>query len=391
MRFEWCVNMVGKSEHVKDFLIEFYTSSSTKVSIPKVSRNRIWNHFKIHRNLLSSEPAIAKVLSIKSEIDDAIRVNGALQRAVFSECVYTFELANKLGLTEFVKYSETVSLPKKIIRDLESLALIPRYVYANVGKTRFLVQAGGPNSFDAVLINLDSKTNVKIEYKEPASKAREPDLHYDESGYLVKTEKFKVDFKQLLPMLNEAIKANVNIFKLADSGTKNFITFTTSSILKALDENYIGDDAADVICTEDKNGYLVMMDSHDVTKFVDPTNSRGIAGIKGEIRSAGRNKYKVWAEDKLREHISRLGGTISSTNRVSIESTKMKKTNGSGGTSTSRFKISSIFFVYSEDVVTSGGYTNFDLNAVRQIKATISAHMYFRKLRVDAVRDHYLT
>jgi hypothetical protein len=383
--------MLGDRDRARDLLLEFYSTSSTKVTIPKAGRNRIWNHFKNHRELLSSEPGSTTVRSIESEIEDAISIRGALQRAVFSECVYTYDLARKLGLTEYIKYSESLVITDKAKISLELLGLTPRYVYSNPKKTRFLVQAGGPNSFDAVLLDLEGNSNVKIEYKEPASKAREPDLHYDESGYLVKTEKFMLDFKQLLPMLNEAISAKVNIFALADSGTKNFITFSTPSILKALDDNYMGDGTADVICTEDRNGYLVMMSANDITKFVDPPNSRGISGIKGEIRSAGRNKYKVWAEAKLQEHISRLGGTISSTNQVRIESSRMKKTKGSGSSDTSRVKISSIFFVYKEDVVTSGGYTNFDLNAVRQIKATISAHMYFRKLRIDTVRDYYLT
>ncbi len=382
---------MDRNDPVKDLIIEFYSSPNTKLSVPKAGRNRIWNHFKNHRKLLKTEPGVEKVLSIESEIDDALRVNGALQRAVFSECVYTFELANKLGLTSFSKYSKKQALPHAVEKLLESLELSPRYLYFNPKNSRFLVQAGGPNSYDAVLIDLDSDTIVKIEYKEPASKAKELDLHYDESGYLVKTEKFTIQFRQLLPMLNEAIKAKVNIFKLADSATKNFVSFSTSSILKALDDNYTGDNTADVICTEDNKGYLVMMSSNDITKFVDPPNLRGIPGIKGEIRSAGRNKYKVWAVEKLHEHIAKIGGIVGADNQVSIETSRMRESKGSGTKTTNRLKISSIFFVYKEDVVTSGGYTTFDLKKVRQIKATISAHMYFRRLQIDAVRNHYLT
>jgi hypothetical protein len=379
------------NEPVRELIVEFYSTPSTKLSVAKAGRNRIWDYFKKHRTLLKSEPGAELVPSIASEIDDAINANGALQRSVFSECVYTFELANKLGLTSYSVFSDQFSLPLEALKVLRSLELSPRYIYSNAQKRRFLVQAGGPNSYDAVLINLESNTNVKIEYKEPASKAKELDLSYDESGYLVKTEKFTIQFRQLLPMLNEAIRAKVNIFKLADSSTKNFISFSTPSILKALDDNYTGDNTADVICTEDKNGYLVMMSSNDVTKFVDPPTLKGIAGIKGEIRSAGRNKYKVWSHEKLQEHIAKVGGTVNSGNKVTIETARMKATKGSGTSNTNRLKISSIFFVYVEDVVSSGGYTTFDLNAVRQIKATISAHMYFRKLQVEIVKDYYLT
>ncbi len=383
--------MSVNNEPVRELIVEFYSTPSTKLSVAKAGRNRIWDYFKKHRTLLKSEPGAELVPSIASEIDDAINANGALQRSVFSECVYTFELANKLGLTSYSVFSDQFSLPLEALKVLRSLELSPRYIYSNAQKRRFLVQAGGPNSYDAVLINLESNTNVKIEYKEPASKAKELDLSYDESGYLVKTEKFTIQFRQLLPMLNEAIRAKVNIFKLADSSTKNFISFSTPSILKALDDNYTGDNTADVICTEDKNGYLVMMSSNDVTKFVDPPTLKGIAGIKGEIRSAGRNKYKVWSHEKLQEHIAKVGGTVNSGNKVTIETARMKATKGSGTSNTNRLKISSIFFVYVEDVVSSGGYTTFDLNAVRQIKATISAHMYFRKLQVEIVKDYYLT
>jgi hypothetical protein len=380
-----------KNDPVRGLLVEFYSTPGSKLPVAKAGRNRIWDYFKKNRTLLKTEPGAKIVPSIASEIDDAIKANGALQRSVFSECVYTFELANKLGLRTYLKYSDQVSLPLAARKVLNSLELSPRYVYFNAQNTRFLVQAGGPNSYDAVLIDLDSNTNVKIEYKEPASKAKELDLNYDESGYLVKTEKFTIQFRQLLPMLNEAIRAKVNIFKLADSSTKNFISFSTPSILKALDDNYTGENTADVICTEDKNGYLVMMSSNDVTKFVDPPTLKGIAGIKGEIRSAGRNKYKVWSHEKLQEHIAKVGGTVNSGNKVTIETASMKATKGAGTSTTNRLKISSIFFVYVEDVVSSGGYTTFDLNAVRQIKATISAHMYFRKLKVEIVRDYYLT
>ncbi len=382
--------MCGKNDPVRELLVEFYSTPNSKLTVAKAGRNRIWEYFKKNRTLLRTEPGAKIVSSIASEIDDAIKANRALQRSVFSECVYTFELANKLGLTSYSKYSDQV-LPLAVQKTLNTLELSPRYVYSNAQNTRFLVQAGGPNSYDAVLINLDKDANVKIEYKEPASKAKELDVNYDESGYLVKTEKFTIKFRQLLPMLNEAIKAKVNIFQLADSSTKNFISFSTPSILKALDDNYTGENTADVICTEDKNGYLVLMSSNDVTKFVDPPTLKGIAGIKGEIRSAGRNKYKVWSHDKLQEHIAKAGGKVNSDHKVTIETAKLKETKGSGTTIANRLKISSIFFVYVEDVVTSGGYTTFDLNAVKQIKATISAHMYFRKLQVDVVRDYYLT
>jgi hypothetical protein len=239
--------MSVKSDPVRELLVEFYSAPISKLTVAKAGRNRIWDYFKKTRTLLKAEPGATIVPSIASEIDDAIQANGALQRSVFSECVYTFELANKLGLTTYSKYSDQVSMPFAARKVLNSLELSPRYVYFNAQNTRFLVQAGGPNSFDAVLIKVDTNTNVKIEYKEPASKAKELDLNYDESGYLVKTEKFTIQFRQLLPMLNEAIRAKVNIFKLADSSTKNFISFSTPSILKALDDNYTGDNTADVI------------------------------------------------------------------------------------------------------------------------------------------------
>jgi hypothetical protein len=265
-----------------------------------------------------------------------------------------------------------------------------RYIFSNEDKTRFLVQAGGPNSVDALLVDLQNGTNTKIEFKEAAAKTSEPDLEYDESGFVQKSQKIEDIYPQFVPMLEEAIAQSVNVFELANSNTKNFVNFTDESITWALDGNFAGNRAADVICTEDRAGRLVMMLPQDIKKFVDSSKNGKSAGIKGEIRSAGKNHYEVWSKLELAKAIEKLGGAITDETVANVPVGKLLSSNASGNESlVSRLKISSIFFIRPDDVVFGHQYASFKLTDVRQIRATISAHMFFRKLDVSSVMEHY--
>lgn len=60
-----------------------------------------------------------------------------------------------------------------------------------------------------------------------------------------------------------------------------------------------------------------------------------------------------------------------------------------GNDDVGRFKINPIFFVKPDNVRKNGDQINFELNDVRQNKATISAHMFFDELAIEEVHNHY--
>ena len=372
---------------------KFYADESVRLTIPKSGRDKLWNHFSEFGKALESEDGFSKVKTVHLEILNAMRIGGSLQRSVFSECIFAHDLATHLGLSDLVDCEEgSYEIPDIVLKKLSEISMKPRYIYLDSNRSQMLIQAGGPNSVDALYFDLATNENIKIEFKEAAAKTSEPDLDYDENGFVQKTKKMIEQYPQFIPMLDEALATSLNIFILAESQTKNYINFTDESILFALDTNFEGERAADVICTEDSKGHLVMMLPQDLTRFVDPIQSGKASGMKGEIRSAGRNHYSVWSVSVLLQEIQKLEGSVDEQGMVTLPSTGLSPSYASGNENLlSRYKLNSIFFVRPESVVFGGLYAKFKLSDVRQIKSTISAHMFFRKLDVSSVREHYET
>ena len=113
------------------------------------------------------------------------------------------------------------------------------------------------------------------------------------------------------------------------------------------------------------------------------------ANIRGEIRPAGRNRYPVWTPKKLQEFILEMGGTIEGSN-IKIGTARLDTAKKRGGNDdVNRYKINSIFFVYAKNLSIQGDQAHFKIDNVRQLKPTISAHMFFKELSVNKVRARY--
>ena len=69
--------------------------------------------------------------------------------------------------------------------------------------------------------------------------------------------------------------------------------FSKESVNIAVSNNYTKK-YADVICTEDKESFLVMLPANQVQLW---------ANIEGEIRPAGRNHYNVWTPNALKKFL----------------------------------------------------------------------------------------
>lgn len=362
----------------REILAEFYNVPHTKVIFNKKRRQDIWTDFKTQRAIPAMDLK-SKCPALLAELEKSLESGNLVQSAVFSECVYAQTLANMLKLPNFHQFSkDSDSLSAPIVKLINSYGLKPRYVYKNHDGSRALVQAGGHGGIDSALITIADNNVFTIEFKEPGAKTSEPDLPaYGEDGYLVGSSEFLKEYPQFEFMLNEQIEQKLNFFEVMGSNVNNF---AVEGVQIAVSENYAVKKYADVICVEDKAGNLAMM----------PANQAGLwANTRGEIRPAGRNAYAVWTPQFLKKCIEDAGGSISN-GIVKIKTSQLAtaKKRG-GGAEVSRLKINSIFFVYARNVEFIGEDVSFELSNVKQLKPTISAHMFFKELLVSEVHNYY--
>jgi hypothetical protein len=360
----------------KDIMQEFYSKTLVKSVLSKVEYNKIWKLCKNNQNI-SNIQEIEKICpAIICEINKSETNSKNLQSAVFSECVYAQTLANVFNLSKFYNYAENQDiLPQNVLSLLSSYFLYPRYIYANVEKSRLLIQAGGCNGIDSALIQVWDNSVYSIEFKEQSARGISADLpKYKENGTLAVTKDFAEKYPWYVDMLNE--HKTLNLFEIAGH---NIYDFSVESIKKAIVNNYNNAKKyADVIVTADKNGFLTMLPANQVDIW---------AKLEGEIR-AGRNKYKVWTPNKLKEIILENGGEIEKTTVV-FSKNNIKSAVERGGEKVSRYKISPIFFVYVTDCKEQNGNIVFDIEDVWQLNPAITAKMFFRKLDAAEVKSYY--
>lgn len=362
----------------REILFEFYQVQYTRVIFSKKERDDIWSNF-ISEKIIPELGLRDKCPALLAELEKSISSGNLVQSAVFSECVYAQTLANMLRLPEFHQFSLSPdSLSASIVKLIASYGLQPRYVYKNHDGSRALVQAGGWGGVDSALITIADNNVFTIEFKEPGAKTSEPDLPtYGEDGFLRSTLKFVSAYPQFELMLKEQIEKRLNFFDVMGSNVNDF---TVESVQIAVSENYATKKYADVICVEDKSGYLTML----------PANQAGMwANTRGEIRPAGRNHYKVFTPEFLKKSIIDLGGTVHN-DLLQVPYSSLVGSKKRGGTSeVNRLKLNPLLFVYAKDVKKSEDLATFAASNVRQLKPTISAHMFFKELQVSKVHIYY--
>ena len=302
-----------------------------------------------------------------------------IQPAVFSECVYAQSLANKFGLSIFGSHLEHSNL--KLDMDNQKSEKLKelnvRYSYSNSQEDTVLYQAGGANAVDCVLRSKNEDDLTWIEMKEPYARASDPDLpKYAEDGFIISSDSFEQAYPQFKSMLEEQISKKLNVF---DQIGHNISDFSFSSIETAVTDNYSGKKFADVICTEDEKGMLVMLPSNHVAMW---------SKLEGEIRPSGRNPYKVWTPLRLMELLEKLDAVIEN-DIVRMPLVNLKKANARGGKNLSRYKISPFFFVRHNEVEVSGQMAIFPLIEIKQLNPSITAKMNFKGLNVSNVQAFY--
>lgn len=361
----------------KEIMKEFYDIAPTKVIFNKSQRDELWKKATKRKNDLDFDFLKKNCPALEHQIKKSYESGRNIQSAVFSECVYSQTLANMLHLSLFVNCLENEGfIPSSVEKLLKEHNLSPRYVYSDVNKSHMLIQAGGCKGIDSALITTNDLNIYTIEFKEPGAKTSEPDLpKYKEDGLLLVNEKFLNRYPQFEEMLNE--QKGLNFFEIMGNNVHNF---SEESINIAVSNNYTKK-YADVVCTEDVDGNLVMMPVDQISLWAD---------VQGEIRPAGRNHYKVWTPNALNNFLKQKGATFNGE-FVTISKSKLDPRKERGGNGkVSGYKINPLFFIYIKDCSNnSDGYITFDINKVEQLNPTIAGKMFFRNLKHSQVKNHY--
>lgn len=360
----------------KEIMQEFYSIAKTKVIFSKEERDKLWK-------LATKRSSDIDLYNLKSvcpalthQIQKSYEQGNNIQSAVFSECVYAQTFANMLKLDLFVNCTEEPDfIPASVTCLIKSYNLVPRYVYSTKDKRRMLIQAGGYGGVDSALITVIDLVIYTIEFKEPGARTSDPDLpKYGEDGKIRITKDFLDRYPQFEAMLNE--KKDLNFF---DNIGHNINNFSKDSINIAVSNNYVKK-YADVICTEDINGYFVMMPVNQVQLWAE---------LEGEIRPSGRNHYKVWTPNALKRLMLQYEPKIVG-DRVKLEKSKLEVRKARGGNGkVSGYKITPLFFVYVKDCKDEGKYISFNIEDVQQLNPSIAGKVFFKQLKYEEVKSYY--
>lgn len=372
------MNKTPLSRRQNEIMKKFYSLPARKVVFNKNEREHLWKKATSKSSNIDLEEIKERCPALEHQIRKSYKTGQNIQSAVFSECVYAQTFAELMGLPIFINcYESNYSLPSAVTSLLKDYHLNPRYIYSSRDKERFFIQAGGCSGIDSALITVFDLEIYTVEFKEPFAKTSEPDLpKYGEDGVLQVTDKWLEKYPQFEEMLNE--QRGLNFFEAMGNNVNDF---SVKSIDIAVTSNYINEGkSADIICTEDKYGYLVLL----------PTNQVSIwAEISGEIRPAGRNHYKVWTPEALKKFLFDIGATIDG-NTVSVAKVNLGLRRERGGNRRiSGYKINSLFFVYLKNCEEHNGIITFNFNNIRQLKPTIAGKMLFKDLQYDDLKSYY--
>ena len=366
------------SDAQNQIMQEFYFKTLTPIAYSKKQRRVIEQSFKKSRTIDVSLELETKCPAFKAELEKSLISGKNIQGAVFSECVYAQELAKIFSLDVFVNpLEDAFELGVFLSEVIHQNGLSIRYIYTNNDRTKALIQAGSNNGVDCAFVDLVNHKYYTIELKEPYAKTPEPDLpKYSENGNLIVTQEFLDRYPQFESMLEDTFAKELNFFVHAG---KNFNQFTNECVTSAANESYMGNKSANVVCTEDKVGNLVMLPANHIGNW---------ATLEGEIRPAGRNRYSVWTPLWFKGFVEGLAGEVRDS-QVSIPISKVKPIKQRGGSKASGYKIGSLFYVRGEACTEDAGTLSFALEEVQQLNPTIAVKMNFKALNGEEVKTHY--
>lgn len=373
--------MIKKNEALKHLFNNIYNNGKlTKLIITKKRIKALNEFYKTNFessldyelflvNLGNLKNDLEKSKSALAEFQKQFNRKMALQPAILSECFVAQTIANIFDLDNFIDADERIeNIPTHLFEalikskggDLE--AALPRYIYFSDKKGIVLLQYGDSSSIDAVFVR--DGYRVRLEIKEEYAKLGEYDLNYDETGKLIPTKNILENHKEYVSFINK-FNTSTDVFshigrnfKIGNYLDDEIVINIVSSVfdLKKIDLYIL-----------QKGDNIFAVPSEQLLNCVDFNKG-------SEIRTAGRNAYKVFTPKRLGELILYLGGNVKNE-IVTLPYNPSNATKGRGKSTISRYKINSLFFVKYSDVTIKEDVILFSLDKVKQNKATISIHL----------------
>lgn len=354
-------------------LLEIITSRQNLKSLNayyKRNFNRHEHYDDFYNGLGDLSIELEKSRSAIAEFEKQFNRGLALQPAILSECFVSETLANALGLNNFLDADEKFeNIPSQLFEalirsrggDLEQA--LPRYIYHNDRSTIVLLQYGDSSSIDAVFVK--DGYRVRLEIKEEKAKLGEYDLNYNEDGLLLPTPNISENHPEYIRFI-DIFNQETDIFSHMGSNFR-IGDYLDDALLETIVERVFDTRRIDLYILQ-KGEKIFSVPTNYLLSCVDAT--RG-----SEIRTAGRNSYRVFTPNRLETIIYEQGGNIID-DIVTLPYDSENETRGRGMMTISRYKINSLFFVKYEDVEINDEVVSFPLNKIKQNKATISIHLY---------------
>lgn len=363
--------MIVKKSKIKN-LNEFYKNNFEK--------HTDYNQFLIQMGSLKE--ILEMSVSAEAEFRKQFERRMALQPAILSECFVAQTIANIFELDQFIDADEKKeNIPSHLFTSLirakggELESTIPRYIYFSDKNNMVLLQYGDSSSIDAIFVK--DGYRVRLEIKEEKAKLGEYDLNYDEGGELIPTNNIIENHSDYLSIIKE-FNNETSVFESIGSNFK-IGRFLNYEIIERIVSRVFNLSLIDLYILQ--NGDKIFaVPSNQLLGCVDI--------IKGsEIRTAGRNSYKVFTPNKLNELIDSMGGQIIN-NIVTLPLNEENFTIGRGMQTITRYKLNNLFYVKYSDIIINDKEVSFNINNVRQIKSSISLHLY-SKINRESLLESY--
>lgn len=312
------------------------------------------NYFKLYSEELDEKSFF------NEEIMELLNKAPAMRQG-FSASYYSGKYLQPGYLTE-INVCATLAKMMKLNYDNNISEPNLRHLYSNDGV--YLKEYGGCGMSDIQLISND--TIITIEVKEPLSLGGDFDLGITEEGKLLP----KIALNREFPESAQKILDDFNKIDSVFNHLGHNIPLSNAEYLKGMLDSYLGDKQIDYIATySNADGELIYFPSSEIYNHVDFKGS--------EIRTAGKNKVKVYTPEAFKKAMLDIGCSIDNTGLVTIPKDKIeyRVARGSNGCITG-IKINPIFYFEIGNIIKEDdNFYYADIKNGKQLKQSISVHL----------------
>lgn len=349
------LNLIIPIKKIKK-LEKIYSNNFLRFNTFEEFEREFSEYFKILRNSLSGYKEFEKqFLSKKS-----------LQPCILTECFVSQTIANALQLNKFVDLDANPDVPAMLTSAIYRSSGYTdgstfRYAYYNQSCDTVLFQCGASRTIDVVFTKYN--ISIRIEIKEQVARLEECDVigGYSEDGKLIITQEFSENRADYVPYI-EIFNKKTNIFEIEGHNFK-IVNYLHDDEVRELISNSLGVRVLDMFLFIVGNDIVPVLPNH-LLNFVSFEGS--------EIRSAGKNSYKIFTLQYAKRKIQSLGGRINNdivTMPFSDENIVWYR-----GRKT-RYGVGPFLSVKIDKVSIENGQIKFKFSDLKQKKPCISIHL----------------